>query len=527
MVRSFWSALALSLVLSAHTSLAATVSTTLTISNADITPDGFTRPAVLVNGVFPGPTIFGNKSDNFQITVQNGLSNADMAVVTAVHWHGIEPRRVSDSNSHSANWADGVADVTQCPIIPGNSFLYTFESVDQAGTFWYHSHYSTQYCDGLRGVFIIYDPNDPQKSLYDVDDESTIITLSDWYHYLAKDTPRIPEPNSTLINGVGRYNNGLNEGPLVPLAVVGVQQGIRYRFRVVATSCDTNFMFSIDSHNLTIIEVDGNSVQPHTVNQIQILAAQRYSVVVNANQPVANYWIRAIRSENNATIVQTINGGMNAAIFRYSGAPNAEPTAAPDFTYNLLNEADLTPLESTPPPAADGVFNLNVTYNPDNLGTYFVNGVTFQSPPVPVLLQIMSGANASDLLPQGSVYTVQRNKAYDIVVPAGAAGGPHPLHLHGHSFWVIGSAGQPENEVNPVIRDTVSMGNPGETVHIRFETNNPGPWFFHCHIDWHLAVGFAIVFVEDIADINTVEAPSQAWGNLCPAYNQFIGSSTS
>jgi hypothetical protein len=38
------------------------------------------------------------------------------------------------------------------------------------GTYWYHSHYQAQYCDGLRGPLIIYDPNDPQMDLYDVDD---------------------------------------------------------------------------------------------------------------------------------------------------------------------------------------------------------------------------------------------------------------------------------------------------------------------------------------------------------------------
>jgi len=38
------------------------------------------------------------------------------------------------------------------------------------GTFWYHSHYQAQYCDGLRGALIIEDPDDPHKDLYDVDD---------------------------------------------------------------------------------------------------------------------------------------------------------------------------------------------------------------------------------------------------------------------------------------------------------------------------------------------------------------------
>ena len=33
----------------------------LTISDADITPDGYTRAAVVMNGQFPGPLITGNK----------------------------------------------------------------------------------------------------------------------------------------------------------------------------------------------------------------------------------------------------------------------------------------------------------------------------------------------------------------------------------------------------------------------------------------------------------------------------------
>ncbi len=78
-----------------------------------------------------------------------------------------------------------------------------------SGTFWYHSHLSLQYCDGLRGAMIVYDPEDPHADLYDVDDgkrdilltffhcsyvetESTIITLSDWYHAPVETIPVPP-----------------------------------------------------------------------------------------------------------------------------------------------------------------------------------------------------------------------------------------------------------------------------------------------------------------------------------------------
>jgi Multicopper oxidase len=47
-----------------------------------------------------------------------------------------------------------------------------------------------------------------------------------------------------------------------------------YRFRLVSISCDPNFTFSIDGHEMTIIEVDGNNVQPLVVDSIQIFAGE-------------------------------------------------------------------------------------------------------------------------------------------------------------------------------------------------------------------------------------------------------------
>ena len=56
----------------------------------------------------------------------------------------------------------------------------------------------------------------------------------------------IPTSNSTLINGLGRFAGG----PSSPLAVVNVSPGKRYRFRLISVSCDPNFVFSIDGHNM-------------------------------------------------------------------------------------------------------------------------------------------------------------------------------------------------------------------------------------------------------------------------------------
>ncbi|KAI0646778.1 A fully functional laccase from the Ligninolytic fungus Pycnoporus Cinnabarinus [Trametes meyenii] len=485
--------------------------TDLTITDADVTPDGFTRAAVVANGGVPGPLIAGNMGDHFQINVINKLTNHTMLKSTSIHWHGFFQK--------GTNWADGPAFVNQCPIATGHSFLYDFRVPGQAGTFWYHSHLSTQYCDGLRGPMVVYDPNDPHKSRYDVDNDDTVITLADWYHVAARLGPAFPpRSDSTLINGRGRTTTNTD----AELSVISVTAGKRYRFRLVSLSCDPAYTFSIDNHDLTVIEADSVNTQPLEVDSIQIFAGQRYSFVLEANQAVDNYWIRANPSFGTTGFA----GGINSAILRYSGAPTQDPTSSQGTSTKALKETDLHPLETMPVPGTaevggvDKAINLAFSFNGSN---FFINGATFKPPTTPVLLQILSGAKAaSDLLPSGDVYSLPSNATIELSFPAtaNAPGSPHPFHLHGHTFAVVRSAGQTEpNYDNPIFRDVVSTGTPGDNVTIRFRTDNPGPWFLHCHIDFHLEAGFAVVMAEDIPDTKDLNPVPQAWSDLCPIYD--------
>ena len=99
------------------------------------------------------------------------------------------------------------------------------------------------------------------------------------------------------------------------LSVVSVKRNKRYRMRLLSVSCDVNFMFQIMGHDLNIIEADGIATQPHTVRSIRVLAGQRYSFVLNANQPVGNYWIRAKPAVSNG--LDTFDGGLSSGILRY------------------------------------------------------------------------------------------------------------------------------------------------------------------------------------------------------------------
>ncbi|KAG2118390.1 laccase [Suillus clintonianus] len=474
----------------------------LVVANAQVSPDGFIKSAVLAGGTLPGPIIVGQKGDTFKINVTNYLNDETMLTGTSIHWHGL-------FQNHS-NQMDGSAFVTQCPLSPGQSFLYEFNGGTQVGTHWYHSHYGVQYCDGLRGALIIYDPQDPYRLSYDIDNESTVITLMDWYHLPSPQVQRQVNPDSVLINGVGSYQGG----PDMPYPIIDVQPYKRYRFRLLNMACKPNYIFSIDNHNLTIIEVDGQYVEPLVVNSIQIYAAQRYSFILETNQTVDNYWVHA-----------DPNAGTNStAILRYAGSPNVDPKNRTTPNSAALNETSLHPLYPPAPSLLqqDADVKLNLVLGKNNTSfNFLINGVQYTSPSVPVLLQLLSGdMTASDLAPNGTVYTLPRNKVIEISWnPDNSPGRPHPFHLHGHSFAVIRSAGSSNyNYVNPVMRDTVTTGVAGDYVTIRFITDNPGPWLLHCHIDWHLLTGMAIVFAEAPQDLASQPLTNSS-KQLCPIYD--------
>ncbi|KAJ7509112.1 laccase [Mycena galericulata] len=498
--------------------LASTAPYELLLTNEWIQPDGFNRSSVLANKRFPGPLISAQKGDTLTINVVNNLTDTTMAQGTSIHWHGLFQAKTAAQ--------DGVAWVTQCPISPGESFQYTVETGSQTGTYWYHSHITTQYCDGLRGPLVIYDPHDPLKSLYDVDDEGTILTIGDWYHVVSPEAFALvesdfPYPESTVINGLGRTPGGEK----VPLETVNVSSGLRYRLRLINVACLSGFNVSIDSHSMDVIELDGTETYPRTVDVVSIWPGQRVSVIVEANQNVDNYWIRTVPWI--AGVTPSNESDVNVAILHYAGAKvGAEPTTT-QVGFDLLQEQDLVPLVT--PPALGGNGEADIKINLDigfdaALVRLTVNGNIYAPPSIPVLLQILSGAvNAHDIMPNGSVFSLPRDKLVEVTIPGGHPLAPHPFHLHGHNFQVIRSVGtDQDNFVDPPIRDVVNTGAAlTDNVTFRFRTDNPGPWFLHCHLDWHLEAGLAVVFAEDpsgqIAGDSKEITPAN-WEALCPTW---------
>jgi FtsP/CotA-like multicopper oxidase with cupredoxin domain len=102
------------------------------------------------NGVIPGPIIRVNEGDRVRILVKD-----DLPEPTTVHWHGMV----------LPNQEDGVPDVTQAPIQPGQTYTYEWTAVT-TGTHWYHSHFNggSQVGKGLYGPLQIVPKGGPIKA---------------------------------------------------------------------------------------------------------------------------------------------------------------------------------------------------------------------------------------------------------------------------------------------------------------------------------------------------------------------------
>jgi iron transport multicopper oxidase len=154
----------------------------------------------------------------------------------------------------------------------------------QSGTYWYHSHDKGQYPDGLRGPFIIADPDFP----YDYD-ESFSLSVSDWYHEemqtwipkfinRANPTGAEPVPQAVLFNDTQNLT-------------VSVQPGKTYLFNMVNMGAFAGQYIWFEGHNMTIVEVDGVFTEKvETSQMIYLGAAQRCSFLITTrNDTSANF----------------------------------------------------------------------------------------------------------------------------------------------------------------------------------------------------------------------------------------------
>ncbi|KAF8938134.1 hypothetical protein BGZ58_001522 [Dissophora ornata] len=498
-----------------------------TITQQTIAPDGLERPMLLVNGMFPGPLVEANTGDNIVVKVTNNMVNG-----TAIHWHGMF--------QNGTNWMDGTMGITQCAIPPGQSFTYNFTVPNQWGTYWWHAHAASQYIDGIVGPLIIHSPDEPHLDDYE---EDIIMMISDYYHtdsgsllswYLSTDSEGTePVPDNGLINGRNSFDCTMDSQALfptgqkctsgAPMSVFDFKAGTSYRVRIINTGAFADFQFSIDNHTLSVIEADGVDMQPVSVQRVPIHVAQRYSVLVQANQAVGNYWVRATMNTN---CFNTPNPALDErvqAIIRYEGASTTQEPNSVDWTTSAWAPVclDLTldmlkPYFAEPAPNATTQVFLTTSFQTlrsDHVNLGYVNGISW-SPLMndSTVFQAQRGISTYDASQQ--VISLNTTGVVEVVI-TNYDEGSHPFHFHGHNFYVLGWGdgayvpGTTQLELtNPLRRDTSTVPSFGYTV-IRFVNDNPGMWAFHCHIDWHMEAGLMVQFESLPQVIKTFQIPPE------------------
>jgi FtsP/CotA-like multicopper oxidase with cupredoxin domain len=422
-----------------------------------------------------------------RIRVNNHLSTP-----TSVHWHGMH---------QPGTWQmDGVDEVSRKPIPPGSTFVYDFTATP-AGTHWYHSHVGVQYGNGLIGPLIVDEVTPPAKY-----DREELLFINDWFLRPAEDilaglvgphrgaspmpamkmksgtadesnTERMPamkrmamkgmpmkskngKPDigdvpfeSALFNGLGRFPR-----TRAPLANVQVKAGETLRLRLINGSSTYAFRFQIDGHPLKVIATDGAPIVPIEVDNLVFSPGERYDVLLTASWSGAA-WIRAA----------TLAGDEARAVLRYVDAPHEEPAASPVVWGK--RSLSLEGLRSTE----------RVTLDPNPREVMLRLGGTMR----PYAWNI----NAQEY-PHAQPITAARDEWLRFVLD-NPTGMDHPFHLHGHYFYVLGAPSH-LNLLDPPRKDTVNAP-AGRQLVLLWKANNPGRWFFHCHIEWHVATGMARV----------------------------------
>jgi len=396
----------------------------------------------------------------FNVLLENQIS-----VPTAIHWHGLHP----------PNNQDGVPGLTQQVIAPNSSTLYNFP-VQPAGTHWMHSHEGLQEAFLLSAPLIVHDPSD--KS----DEQEIILFLGDFSFTPPTEIyARLHKPATrAMAMGGNRAGKGMsmgkpdtsdvdydayliNDRTLADPEVFPVEKNARIRLRIINGSSGTNFFVDLGGLKGELIATDGMAVKPVSASRFPLAIAQRIDVRVQL-PPDGAFPILALR-ENAVEQAGIILATPGASIKRL---PMANTTPAGILGLDL--ESQLIAAAPLAPKAIDQSFDLHLQ---GNMARYEwpINGIIFDT------------ANPGAQKAQVHVKRGQR-VALKFINETGMS---HPMHLHGHSFQVIEIDGTP---LSGAVRDTVLVP-PKTSVTVAFDANNPGVWYVHCHILWHLAAGMA------------------------------------
>lgn len=278
----------------------------LTIGETEVNFSGKERTAMTVNGTVPGPTLRFTEGETLIINVTNTLD-----VDSSIHWHGL----ILPTDQ------DGVPGLSFAGIKPGATHTYRFPA-QQSGTYWFHSHSGLQEQAGVYGSIVI-EPQGREPFRYDRD---YVVVLSDWHDTrpekilanLKKQSDYYNYNQRTLLSFFDdAAKNGFNATladrldwggmRMTPTDIADIsgytflvngknpeqnwtglfEPGQRVRLRFINAAAMTYFDVRIPGLEMTVVQADGNNVQPVKVDEFRIAVAETFDVIVRPTEDQA------------------------------------------------------------------------------------------------------------------------------------------------------------------------------------------------------------------------------------------------
>jgi len=505
----------------------------LTIAETPVNFTAVPRMATTVNGSIPAPTLRWREGDTVTIRVTNRMSTS-----TSIHWHGIIlPYQM-----------DGVPGVSFPGIAPGETFTYRFK-VRQAGTYWYHSHSGFQEQTGLYGSIII----DPAGGETIRADRDYVVQLSDWtdedpmtvFAKLKKNSdyynfirPTVGDffrdvsteglssalakrsmwnrmrMNPTDLADISGYTYTYLMNGATPLGNwTGLfRAGERVRLRFISSGTQSFFDVRIPGLKMTVVQTDGQNVEPVTVDEFRCGPGETYDVLVEPRDEAYTIFAQSMDRSGYARGTLAARAGLTAPVPELDkpqwltmsdmmGAMNHDGqamsggmsmTAAParhakteygpgvdmrvdyprtnlddpgvglrDNGRRVLTYADLhTPGGPLDPRGPEREIELHLTGNMERY-TWSLDGLEFgKSTPV----HFQPGERLRVILHNDTMMT-------------------HPMHMHG--MWQ--ELESPDGGFQ-VRKHTINV-QPAQRVSFLVTADALGRWAWHCHLLYHMEAG--------------------------------------
>ncbi len=548
----------------------------LTIGETTINVSGKDRTALAINGTVPGPTLRFQEGEDLVINVTNSLDED-----TSIHWHGLI---VPTSQ-------DGVPGLSFDGIKPGTTHTYRFPA-QQSGTYWFHSHSGLQEQSGIYGSIVI-DPQGREPFRYDRD---YVVVLSDWHDTrpekilanLKKQSDYYNYNQRTLLSFFGEAEEkgfdaaladrldwgGMRMTPTDIADISGYvflvngknpeqnwtglfAPGERVRLRFINAAAMTYFDVRIPGLEMTVVQADGNNVQPVKVDEFRIAVAETYDVIVRPMEDQA-YTIVAeplergglargtlaprdgmtaevpgLRPRPLLTMADMSHGdmaGMDHAAMGHAmpaaEAPGAVEPPMSGMDHAAMGHGTMPPADE--PPAQQPMSGMDHAAMGHAMPPASADADPFYAPGSGLTPKAANGGkflSYADLKAQRPLYEVREptreieirltgnmeryfwsinDKKYSEAEPIRLTYGERVRFrfvnetmmthpMHLHGMWTILDNGN--GKWNPV-KHVVSIA-PGTTVLAEVEVDAPGRWAFHCHLMYHMATGmFREVIVE-------------------------------